>query len=98
MAAKYALGVTTLQMNKDHDYGGTIANQLATLDHLGIFKKPLPKPPEELPRLVDYQRRSAGPAPAGPGLPARQLRPLPSQVGRRQRRVPAARVAAAHRD
>jgi uncharacterized repeat protein (TIGR03806 family) len=54
MAAKYILGVTTLQMNKDHDYGGVIANQLTTLDHLKIFKAPLPKPPAELPRLVDY--------------------------------------------
>jgi uncharacterized repeat protein (TIGR03806 family) len=61
MAAKYALGVTTLQMNKDHDYGGTVANQLATLDHLGIFKKPLPKKPEELPRLVDYRDASQDP-------------------------------------
>ena len=26
MAAKYILGVTTLQMNKDHDYSGVIAN------------------------------------------------------------------------
>jgi uncharacterized repeat protein (TIGR03806 family) len=58
MAAKYVLGVTTLQMNKDHDYGGTIANQLATLDHLKIFKTPLAKPPAELPRLVDYRDES----------------------------------------
>lgn len=55
MAAKYALGVTTQQMNKDHDYGGIVANQLATLDHLGIFKEKLPKSPEELPRIVDYR-------------------------------------------
>jgi hypothetical protein len=58
MAAKYALGVTTLQLNKDHQYygpdGGTVANQLATLEHLGVFTAPLAKRPEELPRLVDY--------------------------------------------
>src|SRR5262245_55290727 len=58
MAAKYALGVTTLQMNKDHDYGGTLANQLATLEHLGVFKEKLPKPPAELPSLVDYRDAS----------------------------------------
>jgi uncharacterized repeat protein (TIGR03806 family) len=58
MAAKYALGVTTPQMNKDHDYGGVIANQLATLAHLGVFKSPLEKPPGELPRLVDYRDES----------------------------------------
>jgi hypothetical protein len=55
MAAKYILGVNTLQMNKDHDYGGVVANQLATLEHLGIFKERMAKRPEELPRLVDYR-------------------------------------------
>lgn len=59
MASKYVLGVTTLQMNKDHNYGGVIANQLATLEHLGIFKEKLPKPPAELPSLVDYHDKSA---------------------------------------
>jgi uncharacterized repeat protein (TIGR03806 family) len=58
MAAKYVLGVTTLQMNKDHDYGGVIANQLATLEHLGVFKEPLVKRPAHLPRVVDYQDAS----------------------------------------
>ena len=37
MAAKYVLGVNTLQMNRDHDYGGVVANQLATLEHIGLF-------------------------------------------------------------
>ena len=54
MAAKYVLGMQTLQMNQDYDYGGTIANQLSTLEHLDIFTKPLPAPLEELGRLVDY--------------------------------------------
>ena len=58
MSAKYALGVNTLQMNKDHDYGGVVANQLSTLEHLGVFTKPLPQPPEELPRLADYADES----------------------------------------
>lgn len=55
-AAKYALGIDTLQMNRDHDYGGAVSNQLATLEHLGVFTKPLPKTPDELPRLVDYEK------------------------------------------
>ena len=59
MASKYALGVTTLQMNKSNDYGGHVANQLSTLDQLGVFENRLPKPPEELPRLVDYHDSSA---------------------------------------
>jgi hypothetical protein len=59
MASKYILGITTLQMNKLHDYGGETANQLQLLDQLGVFSKPLPKPPEELPRLVDYHDPTA---------------------------------------
>lgn len=38
-AAKFALGVSTLQMNRDHDYGGVIANQIDTLNHIGLFEK-----------------------------------------------------------
>jgi uncharacterized repeat protein (TIGR03806 family) len=57
--AKYALGVNTLQMNKDHDYGGgNVANQLSTLEHLGLFTKPLPQKPVKLPRLVDYHDKA----------------------------------------
>lgn len=54
MSAKYVLGVSTLQMNRDHDYDGVVANQLSTLEHLGMFSKPLPKTPEALPKLDDY--------------------------------------------
>ena len=55
MAAKYVLGVTTLQMNKAHNYDGKVANQLSVLEKLGVFQDKLPKPPEELPRLADYR-------------------------------------------
>ncbi|HEX5104387.1 MAG TPA: hypothetical protein VFV87_11280, partial [Pirellulaceae bacterium] len=58
MGSKFALGVTTMQMNRDHNYGGTLANQLATLEHIGLFDKPLPKPPAELPKLADYDDES----------------------------------------
>ena len=57
-ASKFALGVSTLQMNGTHDYGGVVANQLATLDHIGIFAKPLPAAPEKLPKLADFRDRS----------------------------------------
>jgi hypothetical protein len=40
--ARFALGVNTLQMNRDHNYDGVIANQLATLEHIGLFTKKLP--------------------------------------------------------
>ena len=59
MAAKYVLGVNTLQMNKNHDYGEVVANQLDTLNHLGVFNKPLPKPANELPKLVHYHDKTA---------------------------------------
>ena len=59
VTAKYALGVNTAQMNKDHDYGGTIANQLSTLEHLGIFDKKLPKPVDQLDKLVDPRDEKA---------------------------------------
>lgn len=55
MGAKYALGVTTLQLNRDYDYGGHVENQLAVLNRLGVFQQPLRADPEELPALVDYR-------------------------------------------
>ena len=54
MAAKYVLGVSMLQMNKLHDYGGVVANQHDTLNHLGMFTKPLEMPASKLVRLADY--------------------------------------------
>jgi uncharacterized repeat protein (TIGR03806 family) len=55
VTAKYALGVNTAQMNRNHNYGGVVANQLATLEHIGLFDKKLPKPPSELEKLADYR-------------------------------------------
>jgi putative heme-binding domain-containing protein len=52
-AAKYVLGLQTLQVNRDH--GSPAANQLRTLERLGLFTRPLPSPPEEMPRLTDYR-------------------------------------------
>ncbi len=58
MAAKYVLGVNTLQMNKDHDYGAFVDNQLRAFEHAGLFTVSLPARPQELPRLVDYRDES----------------------------------------
>ena len=58
-AAGYVLGLSTAQMNRIHDYGGIRANQLMTLEHLGLFRGKdqeagrLPKPVGELERLTD---------------------------------------------
>lgn len=46
-AARYVLGPTLVQMNKEHDYGGVIGNQLSVLDWLGAIK------------LSDGERRAA---------------------------------------
>ena len=37
-AANWVLGLTEMQMNKVHDYGGVKDEQLRTLEHLGVFK------------------------------------------------------------
>jgi hypothetical protein len=37
-AANYVLGLTELQMNKEHDYGKVCDNQLRTLEHLGVMR------------------------------------------------------------
>lgn len=61
MPSKFALGINTLQMNKDHDYGeGKIANQLRTLDHIGLFTKPLSEAPEAMPKIVNYEEEKHG--------------------------------------
>lgn len=36
-AANFVLGLSTLQMNKEHDYGGVRANQLEALHYLGVL-------------------------------------------------------------
>jgi hypothetical protein len=59
MAARYVLGLTTNQVNRDHQYGKFLDNQLRAFDHVGLFTKPLPKPPTEMVRLVDYADSSA---------------------------------------
>lgn len=46
MAAKYAIGVQTAQMNVDH--------QLRRFEQMGLFTQPLPMPPEQMPRLAPY--------------------------------------------
>jgi uncharacterized repeat protein (TIGR03806 family) len=54
MPVGFVLGLNTLQMNRDHDYNGVSANQLQTLDGIGLFSKPLGKiKPDQLPRLAN---------------------------------------------
>lgn len=50
--ARYVLGLTTLQMNRDHNYGGVRDNQIRALAHVGFFKGKVASP-AKLPRLPD---------------------------------------------
>ncbi len=59
MSAKYALGVFTAQMNRDYEYShGESINQLKQFERWGVFTKPLPKEPSELPKLDDPMKVS----------------------------------------
>ena len=55
MAARYVLGVSTMQMNRDYDYGHFQMNQIEYLDRLGMFSASPEKTPDDLPKLADYQ-------------------------------------------
>jgi glucose/arabinose dehydrogenase len=58
-AAGFVLGFTPLQLDRDHDYGGTIDHQLRTLEHIGLFEGTLPPRGDDRPRLVDpYDTRA----------------------------------------
>lgn len=37
-AANYVLGLSNLQFNRDHDYGGVVDSQMRVLEHLGLIK------------------------------------------------------------
>ncbi|MGB5346843.1 MAG: PQQ-dependent sugar dehydrogenase, partial [Woeseia sp.] len=61
-AAGFALGPETAQLNSDFLYPSTqrIANQLETLEHIGMFSGPLPAPAANLPALADPADTTAG--------------------------------------
>jgi putative heme-binding domain-containing protein len=47
------LGFKPAQLDRQHDYGGTLVDQLATLDHVGLFAEPLPKKIDRIPNPHD---------------------------------------------
>jgi len=58
----FALGTTMAQLNRDYDYselGGTVGNQLATLDRLGFFSKVLSTAAKPWPVFVDPRDEGA---------------------------------------
>lgn len=52
-AANFVLGFGAVQLNRDHDYGGAIDNQLRTLSHIGLLKTPVSDPLPEMFQLVN---------------------------------------------
>jgi len=58
-AASFVLGLSEAQLNRYHDYDGVVANQLATLSHIGLFTAELPKPPGDCAKLSDPADASA---------------------------------------
>ncbi len=52
-AANFVLGLSTLEMNRERDYGGRSANQLDELDRRGVFAEFSDKSAKSSARLVD---------------------------------------------
>ena len=52
-AANFVLGITGLQLDREHDYGTVRDNQLRALEHIGFFKGSLTNAPKDLGRLVN---------------------------------------------
>jgi mono/diheme cytochrome c family protein len=61
VAAGFALGLESAQMNRDFTYvsTGRTANQLTTLDHIALFDAALPNVPDSQPRLTDPANAAA---------------------------------------
>jgi glucose/arabinose dehydrogenase len=61
-AANFVLGPSLLQMNRDHDYGGVIDNQLRALEHIEVFRVSAAE------RFLDARRKVRAAGAAVPGL------------------------------
>jgi len=56
-AAGFVLGFSPLQLDRDHDYGGVVDNQIRAFEHIGVFKGELPKRSADKPNLVDPYKK-----------------------------------------
>jgi uncharacterized repeat protein (TIGR03806 family) len=52
-AANFVLGLTESQLNREHDYSIALADQLATLEHIGLFAAALPNDGAVRAKLTD---------------------------------------------
>jgi glucose/arabinose dehydrogenase/mono/diheme cytochrome c family protein len=85
-AANFVLGPSLLQMNKDHDYGGVIDNQLRALEHIGVFRINQLEHFQQAKKNVQALRKTArsllGPMPESLVEKALGKLPLVQQVGK----------------
>ncbi|MCH7729213.1 MAG: hypothetical protein IH991_22445, partial [Planctomycetes bacterium] len=58
-AAGFVLGLSTPQMNRDHDYGDVVDNQLRAFNHVKLFEKSLGRPIKEYDAFPDPYDNSA---------------------------------------
>jgi mono/diheme cytochrome c family protein len=58
-AAGFVLAFTPLQLDRNRDYGGSVDNQLRTLEHIGLFQGQLPQGRGVKSRLVNPYEASA---------------------------------------
>jgi len=58
-AAGGALGLHAGQINRDHDYGGVVDNQLRAMTNIELFELGLPGPPSSLARFPEPSDRTA---------------------------------------
>ena len=59
--AGYVLGLNTAQMNRSYDYGGTVDNQLRTLNHIGLFTEDIGENYEGIPQWADLVQAEQAP-------------------------------------
>ena len=52
-AIGFVAGFTPLQLDRDHNYGRTLDNQLRVFEHIGLFEGALPKKSKDEPRLFN---------------------------------------------
>ena len=76
-ASGFLQGFSPLQLDRDHDYGGIVDNQLRTLEHIGVFEGPLPREARESASAGESLRFPGSAGVADQVVPACQLRHLP---------------------
>ncbi|MFO0876996.1 MAG: PQQ-dependent sugar dehydrogenase [Gemmataceae bacterium] len=93
-AANYVLGISTHQLNREHDYGGIRRNQLKALEQLGIFRVPrlrhweaLEESAGDLVRLGEWLNSSHSLEPLTRQWTAPAIRSLRAQVVQRSNQV-----------